>query len=189
MPGRPGGPAAVRILSDVRDAALPVRLLDGGHRTCCNRAVAGHCHSGSCQHKHTVIHSQKPCWTSNTSFKKQGRYGRAGEHPSTPRLSTDVPRKHGPQGFPAEGTTEVGLRRTLLEACHGTLIKQFGVINLSCKYEDSQTGKTHNSSSGNLRDNRSWAYLAADSCDSCQYTEQLKKQACQNCSTSKRPAT
>ena len=165
-----------------------------------------------CQHKHTVIHSQKPCccWTlpqwvmsaqahSYTLTKtlldikyilQKARSIRACRgNPSTPRLSTDVPRKHGPQGFPAEGTTEVGLRRTLLEAYNGTLIKQFGVINLSCKYEDSQTGKTHNSSSGNLRDNRSWAYLAADSCDSCQYTEQLNKQACQNCSTSKRPAT
>ncbi|WP_419629159.1 reverse transcriptase domain-containing protein, partial [Thiolapillus sp.] len=45
------------------------------------------------------------------------------------------PERLNPNGFPAEGTTET--RRTILHAYNGTPIKQFGVINLSCKYRDS----------------------------------------------------
>ena len=45
------------------------------------------------------------------------------------------PEKLDPNGFPAERTT--GTRRTILHAYDGTPIKQFGVINLSCKYRDS----------------------------------------------------
>ena len=45
------------------------------------------------------------------------------------------PERLDPNGFPAEGTTET--RRTIHHAYNGTPIKQFGVINLSCKYRDS----------------------------------------------------
>ncbi|KAK7088654.1 hypothetical protein V1264_022553 [Littorina saxatilis] len=46
------------------------------------------------------------------------------------------PEQLNPEGFPATGATE--LRRTVLQAYNGTLIKQFGVITIQCKFKKTE---------------------------------------------------